>query len=234
MVENGTVHGLMVINTDITESKHFERELSETVTQQQQGMGRQLHDDLGQQLVGARLIAKGLQQTLEACSLPESTRAGELVAALSGAENRVRELIKGVRPVEVDANGLMAALDDLAGSARRLSNIRCSFTCDEPVLDENSHTATQLFYIASEAVQNSVKHALAEHITIGLNARNDHLRLWVADDGIGMPAQGGGGAGMGLRIMRHRASVIGAELRFDGPHQGGTRVTCILPLEPSE
>ncbi len=234
MIENGTVHGLMVINTDITESKHFERELSETVTRQQQGMGRQLHDDLGQQLVGARLIAEGLQQELEARSLPESTRTGELVAALGDAENRVRELIKGVRPVEVDANGLMAALDDLAGSTGRLSNIRCSFTCDEPVPVENSHTATQLFYIASEAVQNSVKHAIAEQITIGLDTCDDHLRLWVADDGIGMPARAGGAAGMGLRIMRHRASVIGAELRFDGPHQGGTRVTCILLWEPSK
>lgn len=229
----GRVIGTEGVTRDISLRKSLERELSETVTRQQQRMGRELHDEVGQQLVGSRLLAKGLQQRLEAHGLPESARAAELVEVLSAAESHVRALIKGVRPVEVDAAGLMAALTDLAESTARLSNVRCTFTCDKPVPVEDNYTATQLFYIAREAVQNAVKHATANQVNIGLEARQDHLRVCVVDDGVGLPAAAGESGGMGLRIMRHRASVIGAELRLDRLNRGGTQVTCVLPREPA-
>jgi PAS domain S-box-containing protein len=229
----GRVIGLEGVTRDVSERKNFERDLSGIVTREQQRMGQELHDELGQQLVGARLLAESLLQTLRSEERAGVERAGELVETLREAQSCVRELIKGVRPVEVDANGLMAALAELARSTERLSGISCSFTRNRPVPVEDNHTATQLFYIAREAVRNAVNHAKAGKIVIALAVDQGQLRLWVSDNGVGIdPHTGGTAAGMGLRIMRHRAGVIGAELFIDSAKDRGTRIVCNLPMEP--
>jgi signal transduction histidine kinase len=228
----GRIVGLEGVTRDISERKSFEKDLSEVITREQQRMGQELHDELGQQLVGARLISESLQQSLRQQQSPAAEQARELHAALENAQKCVRELIKGVRPVEVDANGLMAALADLASSTRKLTGVPCAFVHNEPVPVEDNHTATQLFNIAREAVRNAVKHASPDKITIGLAASHAVLRLWVTDDGIGIRGRAAGGAGgMGLRIMRHRAGVIGAQLTVERGEDGGTRVACSLPME---
>jgi signal transduction histidine kinase len=231
--DNGAVVGIEGVTRDISERKAFEKELSEIVTRQEQRTGQELHDGLGQDLVGSRLLAVGLQQALENRGLSEADQAADLVAALRAAEASVRSLIKGVRPVEVDANGLMAALEDLAESTHQLSHKPCMFQCEQPVPVEDSHTATQLFHIAREAVHNAVKHAAAAQITIGLEAVDDQLRMWVDDNGCGLPDNDANPpSGMGMRILQHRAGVIGAELTIESAGRKGTRVSCVLTREP--
>jgi PAS domain S-box-containing protein len=216
---------------DITERKQFERELSEITTREQQTIGRELHDGLGQQLLGLRLMARGLQESLDAKGLPEAESADELARALDDAQSNIRALIKGIQPVEVDAAGLMAALSDLANSTEQLAHIHCAFDSDRVIHLEDSHTATQLFYIAQEATRNAVKHADAKQITIGLGQDDRQLRLCVRDDGVGMPPGPDRSVGVGLRIMQYRAGILGAALTIENTNCGGTLVTCILPLE---
>jgi signal transduction histidine kinase len=227
----GNVTGLEGVTRDISERKQFERELSAVITRQQQQTGQELHDGLAQQLVGVRLLAGGLHQALADQSHASAGAAAKLVAALHDAETSVRQLIKGVRPVEVAANGLMAALADLAESTRQLTGIGCEFHCQRRVAIEDNHTATQLFYIAREAVHNATKHAAARRISVELLSGDGQLRLSVADDGRGMPDDPAPGTGIGLRIMRYRAGVIGASLIIGTSPGQGTLVTCTLPLE---
>jgi nitrate/nitrite-specific signal transduction histidine kinase len=59
------------------------------------------------------------------------------------------------------------------------------------------------------------------------------LALCVEDNGSGLPPASSRGQGLGLRIMAHRAAIIGAKLSVDAPQAGGTRVTCRLPRAPS-
>jgi signal transduction histidine kinase len=175
-----------------------------------------------------RLMAGSLQRSLAAKSLPEAETASELLTALGEAQEHVRMLLKGVRPVDVDADGLMTALAQLAESTQKLSRVTCEFLCERPVPVENNHTATELFHIAQEAVANAVKHSHAKRIAIGLDASVGRLVLSVRDDGIGCPREACVGSGMGLRIMRHRASILGAVLRIQSPKEGGTIVSCSL------
>jgi len=215
----------------MVERNRSERELSEVAARQQQSMGQELHDGLGQQLLGLRLMAAGLVKALEHHARPEAESARELVEGLTGAQQCVRALIRGFRPVEVDAHGLMAGLAELAERTEQLSGVPCGFCCRQPTGLESNHTATQLFYIASEAVGNAVRHARPQHIEIGL-ARNDHhLQLWVRDDGCGISEPVDQMAGMGIRIMRHRASVLGATLTLTPVPAGGTLVSCSIPWE---
>jgi PAS domain S-box-containing protein len=229
--ERGVVTGFEGVTRDISERKRFERELSQVITRQQQQTGQELHDGLAQQLVGVRLLAHSLHQALDDQSHAAAGSAAELITALHDAETSVRQLIMGVRPVEVAANGLMAALADLVEGTQQLSGIGCKFHCQRRVAIEDSHTATQLFYIAREAVHNATKHAAARRISVDLFSGDGQLRLTVADDGRGMPDDAAPAEGMGLQIMRYRAGVIGASLMVNSAPGQGTLVTCTLPLE---
>jgi signal transduction histidine kinase len=78
-------------------------------------------------------------------------------------------------------------------------------------------------------VRNGVRHGKAQHLGIRLAGRPDGLELRVQDDGPGLPPPGGRGAGLGLRIMAHRAQIIGGEFFIEAPPGGGTVVRCRLP-----
>ena len=90
-------------------------------------------------------------------------------------------------------------------------------------------TASHLFRIAQEAVTNAVRHGQARHIWIQLAERKDGLLLRVRDDGTGLPKDLAKNRGMGLRTMRYRAELIGAQLELKSEPGQGTLVACLVP-----
>lgn len=90
---------------------------------------------------------------------------------------------------------------------------------------------SHLYRIAAEAVANAAKHADAHTITIRLTIDDGDLVLSVEDDGVGIPDAPIPTDGVGLRMMRYRADLIGAQLVIEPGEGGGTVVRCRLPLE---
>ena len=122
----------------------------------------------------------------------------------------------------------MAALSDLANRTKQAGKVTCDFDCPKPVLVEDNVIGTHLYLIAQEAVHNAVKHGRCQNILISVES-NHLLVLRVQDDGIGIPDQPTENrSGLGLRIMRNRASIIGATLTVEPATPAGTLVTCTL------
>jgi len=220
----------VAILADITERRRTEKQMADLMAGEQQRLGQALHDGLVQQIIGLGLMARSLHAKLEAEHSRNAEAAGELCSLIREAQNQSRAMLKNLRPVEVDADGLMAAIEDLAAGTERWHGIPCAFHCDRPVPVEDNRIATQLFYIAREAVTNSVRHAKAAHIEVTLELDHASVMLKVRDDGVGMdpsPKR----EGIGLRIMRHRAGLIGAALAIGPANGGGTLVTCTLRQE---
>jgi len=173
-------------------------------------------------------MADCLLEALPDATRPEADTARKIAGGIRRALKQARALTRGLIPVDVDAEGLMAALTDLAARSTELSGVRCTFACDDPVLIEDNRTAVHLFYIAQEAVTNALKHSQAGRVEIGLRADGRRLMLTVRDDGVGIPAASGGGGGMGLKIMRYRAGLINAALSVGAADGSGTLLTCVL------
>lgn len=229
----GRPAALVGIARDITQRRELQRQLAEISAYEQQRLGQQLHDGLGQQLLGVGLLGKALQKSLQARQLPEAETAGRCVEVIETAQRQVRAMIRGVQPVEVEGHTLPAALAQLADSTETVSRIPCTFACDGPVLPTDARVATHLFYIGQEAVQNAVKHAGAGSIDVRLESRDGRTTLSVRDDGRGIEPGAEREGGMGIRIMHHRAAVIGATLQIGPGDGGGTLVQCALPQEVS-
>jgi PAS domain S-box-containing protein len=211
------------------ERRVLEEELLNASSREQQRIGQDLHDSLCQQLAGIEFQNSVLVQQLAKVpeTQAEAARIGELIR---NATKQARSLARGLSPVEIEPNGLMAALNSLATNAANLFRVNCSFECPQPVLLENRTSATHLYRIAQEAIGNATKHGQAKTIVISLKILDGEIILTVKDNGVGFSQAGRAIEGMGLRIMEYRADMIGAMLRIDSVEGNGTTVACRLGL----
>lgn len=217
------LRGFMI---DITERKRLEKEILEISAREQRRIGQDLHDGLGQHLTGIAFLSKVLEQKLAAKSLGEVAKAAEIAALVKQAVAHTRDLAQGLCPVQLEANGLVAALQELSSRTENLFNISCRLQCEHDILIHDNTVATHLYYIAQEAVGNAIKHGKAQHIVIGLSVVEERISMMVKDDGIGFPEGVDQYTGMGLHIMNYRARMINGSLTIQGDPEGGTTVTC--------
>jgi two-component system, LuxR family, sensor kinase FixL len=89
--------------------------------------------------------------------------------------------------------------------------------------------ATHLFRIAQEAISNALKHGGARNVQVDLEKRGKEISLSITDDGRGF-TPGAPASGMGLRIMRYRAGMIGGKVRVESTEGRGTKVVCTAPI----
>ena len=214
---------------DITERKQLEKEIIEISNREQQRIGQDLHDGLCQELAGIELLCQVLEQKLAVKSKAESKQVGEIGQHIREAITHTRKLARGLSPVEHETNGFVSALDELAAHVQKLFLVECRLECPAPVFIRNNVYATHLYRIAQEAINNAVKHGKAKRITISLKPAGDRIALAVTDDGLGFSDETKKGGGMGLHIMKYRASVLDAALEIhSGADGAGTTVTCIF------
>ena len=214
-------------------SQRLEHEIISISERERQSIGRDLHDGMCQYLAAIGFTADLLKQDLARESHNRADTAGEIARLVQDALRRVREVARGLSPVERDEGGLELALDELALSTSHLTGIACTFLCPEPVGVPDSILAIHLFRIAQEAIANATRHGRAKTVIIALEAGDGELSLRVSDDGVGFDITPGANmgktsGGMGLNTMRYRASVIGGILEIYPNTPSGTVVSCTI------
>jgi two-component system sensor kinase len=215
---------------EVEERKRLEAEVAGIVEREQQRLGRELHEGLGQQLAGIGYQMTALQTRLGRVAT-RSREAERLQGLIRQCVEQTRHLAKEFYPVELERNGLLMALRELASETGPSSSISYVVQGDgNPACEDlKGPVAIQLFRIAQEAVRNSVQHARARQILIRLATADGCILLTVKDDGIGLPPDGNETNGMGLRIMQYRAHMIDGKLDYRNDPAGGVTVTCSVP-----
>ena len=212
--------------------RRLQLEMVEMPQREQQRLGRDLHDGLGQQLTGLGLMARSLAKRLAGAATREREMAEQLATGLEQALTQVRSLSRGLIPVETDARGLVSALEELAARVSEQSGVRIDLQHENPILISDNETATHVYRIVQEAINNAVKHAQADTITLILEADENEAVIEVRDNGQGLPGDLHQRTGLGLRTMFHRCQLFGGSLDIYTHDEGGTRVRCCFPLHP--
>ncbi len=233
-LENRVQQRTAALTSEMAERQRLESELLEISEREQRRISHDLHDSLGQHLTGAALAGQVLEEKLSARRVAEAADARRIVDLLEDGIALSRNLAKGLDPIEISADGLMQALDDLAASTSEMFKMCCRFECDSPVLVRDAATSRHLYRITQEALTNAIKHGKAKNVIIRLEPLEDGLELEVRDDGAGLPMPLPSGSGMGMRIMAHRASMIGATFEARRNHSSGTTIACVLRHQAGE
>lgn len=237
-VGSGEIGGWVASVSDITESQRA-RELQQEVMNrsmlEQRRIGEELHDSIQQELTGLGLLAEHLSKTIGGEGPTEVTLelANRVAEGIASANAHVRELARGLIPVPVDSDSLPAALESLVNDTQRSSGLECRLECSAPVAFLDSDAATHLFRMAQEAINNALKHARANAITVRISQSKGQLTLEIADDGVGFDPSGTEALGAGLRIMQHRGDLAGGIFSVTSRVGVGTVVRCSIPSTPA-
>ena len=213
----------------VIDRRQLEEELLAISGREERRIGQDLHDGVCQQLAGIEFRNSVLVQQLakDEKAKAEAMLIGELIR---DATRQARFLAKGLSPVQLDANGLMSALEELASNASKLFSISCRFECPQPVLVRDNTVATHLYRIAQEAITNAVKHGHARCIVVSLSDSVGQLTLRIWNGGAGFLTGASAKGGLGLRIMQYRAEMIGGTLKIVSANGEGTTVACTFKM----
>jgi signal transduction histidine kinase len=230
--EDGRLTSLWGSCTEVTERVELERRMVASLERQQQRIGRDLHDRVGQQLAGTRMLAQNLADR----HFPDDDQPGRkmidrIVSYVQEATQHVNDLQRGVMPVQVERDGLAQALVELASRTDMLADVSCVYTHDGTTDVRHQETKLQLYRIAQEATRNALTHADPSRIDVELYAEDDDVVVCVSDDGAGFegPDSQPKESSFGLHSMRYRARSIGASLTIETAPGEGTIVICRVP-----
>jgi signal transduction histidine kinase len=194
-----------------------------TADETRRRIGRDLHDGAQQRLVSLALRLRALQATVPPGGEELQQELGNIVTGLTTALEELREFARGIHPAVLAQGGLGAALRSLA--RRSVVPVTLDVQLDERLPEPVEVGA---YYVVSEALVNTARHARAKTASVRVESRGDRLRITIADDGVG-------GAdfarGSGLVGLKDRVEALGGRIALESRRGVGTTVGVELPLE---
>jgi PAS domain S-box-containing protein len=225
---------IICVFNDNSERKELEREVLQVATRIQQRIGGDLHDEVGQQLAGIAMMLQGL---VNGASLRRPALRADLekiIELVNAATRSTRSLARGLSPVREGREGLIEGFEELVQqmSGRFPAHVHMDLQLP-PDLELSEDTATNLYRIAQEGVYNAARHAQADTISLQIKVTGTDIDLLVSDNGKGFdPSRAA--RGMGLRIMRFRAQMIGGYVAVESRPGVGTTLRCSCLLKREE
>ncbi|HWH72594.1 MAG TPA: PAS domain S-box protein [Candidatus Sulfotelmatobacter sp.] len=217
------------LQAQINERKRLENELLEIAENERRRIGFDLHDDLGQKLMGISLLLKAMEKSLAQKQVAEANDTHKVQGLIDQVISHTHNLASCFSSLEAPADDLNQLIRKLITSVRRTFHITCSFHGPEALPALPQELTLQLYKITQESISNAIRHGKARHVVISVAAQSGRLVLQIKNDGVPFPVSGEPSDRMGLRIMNYRAHTIGGVLEVQPNGHSGTLVTCTVP-----
>lgn len=214
------------------ESTHFRKQAEDTaILNERQRMGRNLHDSVSQSLYALVVSSDVSEKLLRIKDYPglRQELRDMCKVALQGLKD-MRLILYEFRPASLESVGLEKALE------LRLNSVECRAGIDVSVaIDGDLNLGTQMeqeiYQVAMECLNNSLRHAQASAVSVALNKDNESIQLEVRDNGCGFdPSSSNMDGGMGFENMHARARILGGELSVSSASGKGTLVCLRVPF----
>lgn len=200
------------------------------VAQERDRLSRELHDSVTQSLYGLTLLAESWRRLARDGKIENMEEPlAEIGEVAHQALREMRLLIHELRPPLLEKVGLVGALHQRLAAVEERAGVKVSLAAEDvtelPVAMEEA-----LYYVATEALNNAIKHAAPTSVGVSLRPKEGWVELAIADDGKGFDSASGGiTGGMGLAIMRERAEELGGTLTIHSALGEGTSIMVRMP-----
>jgi len=210
-------------------------EMEKAVAAERTRLARELHDSVTQSLYSLTLLAVAGQRMIQSEDLQQiagnQARLGEIAQQ---ALQEMRLLVYELRPLALESEGLIGALEQRLETVERRAGIQARVLVDGEI-ELEADLEEELYRIAQEALNNALKHAVASEVVLTVQVTEESVVLEVADDGRGFDlADMQDIGGLGLISMQERADKIGGQLTIHSALGEGTRVQITVPLARPE
>ena len=235
VVDMLVINFAMVYNSRLIERAAIQAQMDRerALYQQREDIGNDLHDDIGATMSSIQVYAGMAQKAMRQASDP--TQLEDLMKRVSSGVKSVSESINDVvwatSARAREGKSLSSRIKDFYVDVFDTSGIECTYDIDPDAEAGITDMLARknLLMIAKEAINNAVKHSGAKRLKVSLRRENDKLRLFVEDDGKGLP-ETLSSLGNGFHSMSQRARRLGGDLRLSPTVDGGTRVECEIPM----
>jgi signal transduction histidine kinase len=223
-----------LLKTSCDQLRVFAIRLVEAQEHERQRIARELHDGVGQNIIGLDMNLNSLfaSVTDKQTGMPDQ-RLIDSRSLTSDIKETIRDIIANLRPPLLDDFGLLPAIESLGDKLSKRAGLRISVLGDEDMPRMPEFTEISLFRIIQEALTNVAKHAQAENVSICLEQSDAGVRLEITDDGIGFNPDQFGYAkdreAWGLLNMRERVSAINGTLKIASGNRKGTNIVVEIP-----
>ncbi|MFO1273401.1 MAG: sensor histidine kinase [Rubrivivax sp.] len=196
---------------------------------ERQALARELHDEVGQYCTALRLETAWLRRAGADDERGRRAAADRADAAAQSIHQLVRDLLRRLRPAQLDTLGLVPALQELCENWELRSGVACVFHHEGDPGGIDDAAAIAVYRVAQEALTNVMRHAAASRVRVRLHAGPaGGWTLAVEDDGVGLdPAARH--RGLGLLGAAERAAALGGRLAVEGAPGQGVRLRLVLP-----
>ncbi|MDQ6820308.1 MAG: GAF domain-containing sensor histidine kinase [Actinomycetota bacterium] len=215
----------------ITNARLYEQSQELSVISERNRLALELHDVVSQKLFSLMLTAEAAAAQLDRDPAAARTQLERLRELARQALEELRALILGLRPPELERDGLEGTLRKEVAMLSRVHDVAIDLQVDQHDAGLSSDRDLAVLRIAHEALQNALRHAGAKHVVLRLRRRADSLTIEVIDDGVGFdPASGEvRSRHLGLTSMEERARELGGTLEIRSAPGAGT--TVVLELD---
>ena len=146
----------------------IERRVLDLCDMEKRRIGQDLHDSIGQQLTGISLISKALEHRLREAGHPDADSLREMSEMVDRTIDQIRQVVAGMAPSEIQSRDAEAALETLCQRIERTHQIRCTFYYEIPDPIEDQNTVKNLYFVATEAINNAIRHGEADQVDVRL------------------------------------------------------------------
>lgn len=235
--KRGGVKFWVSVQRDVTEKRKLEEQMVRTLDQERRRIGGALHDSVGSSVTRASMKLENFIHR-ESLDPSQEEELEGIRSTIKEAYEDLRRISQGLSPVDLSEGGLSEGLQRLASITDR-----CHYDSD---IDLNARLSSvgadnvlNLYWIVYEAVTNADRHADAGNIRIRVYEEEDErgesvVHLAVEDDGVGFSVEEIHEESWGLRLVKYRADLLGAEVAIDSAPGDKTRVDCSLYVEGGE
>ncbi len=214
----------------IENARHYKQSQQLAVLEERNRLARDLHDSVIQSLYSMGLIIEGWRQLLADGEAVNINDYLDRVAEINQqAQKEMRLLISELRPPELEKMGLLRALNHRLESVEKRAGISARVLADQ-IVKLPAQIEKELYLISIEALNNALRHSMAQMVRLNLKKEQFGFYLEIMDDGKGFNLdEAGESGGMGLISMRERADKIGAELEVITSPGTGTIIRVRIP-----
>ena len=218
------VQGLLAHNRELA------RQLIGVQESERRALARELHDDLGQACSAIRVETAYIRHCNAGAHAGIAAAAERAEAEAQRLYEQVRDMLRRLRPVELDSLGLLAALQALCEAWELRSGVACSFHHEGPAAALGDAVDITVYRVTQEGLSNVMRHARASGVRVRLKCSAQELVLTVQDDGRGMDPALQHSRGLGLLGASERAAALGGRLQIESAPGAGLRLEMHLPL----
>ena len=212
--------------------QHFTEHLEHVLEEERKRISRELHDELGQLLTILKFDLSWLK--LEGIQTDPNIigRIDAMMESVNEALASVKRISKEIRPPQLDALGLIGAIQWDIDQVEKKTGLKGIMTGETAELDIQGQVSTVLYRVFREALTNILRHANANHVYIKLSQQLGSVILTIKDDGRGITKKElKGTTSLGLVGIRERLRMVGGTFTIEGKAGSGTVLSVEVPLK---